>query len=232
MGVAVTGRTTLADWLLRLGDIPPHRIRMKPLPGQATEKDLLRIQAREDRICELVDGVLVEKPLGFLAARLAAILLNYLEVFCTQHDLGVILTPDAFIRLGRKLVRAPDVAFYSWRHFPNKKMPTTPIPTLVPELAVEVLSDSNTVQEMRRKRREYFAAGVQVVWLIDPDTRTAQVFTAPDRGIILDESQSLDGGSVLPGFTLALKDLFASLPEREEQPTKTESRHPKKKRRK
>ena len=80
-----------------------------------------------------------------------------------------------------------------------------------PDLAVEVLSESNTAEEMARKLREYFAAGVRLVWMIDPRDRTATVFTGPELSRMLDETHTLDGGDVLPGFQLPLRDLFAEL---------------------
>jgi Uma2 family endonuclease len=86
-----------------------------------------------------------------------------------------------------------------------------PIPGLAPDLVVEVLSESNTEGEMARKRREYFTAGVRIVWLIDPEGRTVEVFVSEDQSTVLDEGQTLDGGNVLPGFTLLLGELFAEL---------------------
>jgi Uma2 family endonuclease len=115
------------------------------------------------------------------------------------------------MRLFPGLVRIPDVAFASWDRFPERRVPSVPIPDLAPDLAVEVLSQSNTADEMARKRREHFAAGVRLVWMIDPRTRTATVFTGPDQSTALDESQALDGGDVLPGFLLPLRELFAEL---------------------
>jgi Uma2 family endonuclease len=85
------------------------------------------------------------------------------------------------------------------------------VPELVPDLAVEILSEGNTPAEMRRKRREYFKAEVRLVWQIDPRTRTAAVYTDPERHETLSETRALDGGDVLPGFTLTLRDLFAEL---------------------
>jgi len=64
---------------------------------------------------------------------------------------------------------------------------------------------------MARKRQDYFAAGVYLVWQVDPRTRTIEVFTAPDQSTVLHEAQALDGGTVLPGFTLPLQALFAEL---------------------
>jgi Uma2 family endonuclease len=77
---------------------------------------------------------------------------------------------------------------------------------------VEVLSRSNTPAEMRLKRQDYFGAGVQLVWEIDPDARTATVYTTPDPpAAVLTEADTLDGGTVLPSFTLLLRELFAEL---------------------
>ena len=80
---------------------------------------------------------------------------------------------------------------------------------LAPDLAVEVLSEGNTKGEMERKLKDYFFAGVRLVWYIDLKKRTAAVYTSPDEGATLTEDQSLDGGAVLPGFRLSLRKLFA-----------------------
>jgi Uma2 family endonuclease len=109
------------------------------------------------------------------------------------------------------LVLIPDAAFISWSRLPNRRVPTEPLPDVAPDLAVAVLRAGNTAREMARKRQEYFAAGVQVVWEVNPNTRTVEVFTAPDQSTVLHETHILDGGTVLPGFTLPLQELFAEL---------------------
>ena len=91
------------------------------------------------------------------------------------------------------------------------RMVGEPIPNLVPDLAVEVLSSTNTASEMNRKCREYFAAGVRLVWLVDPATRTISVFSSLEDRSALTASGTLDGNAVLPGFSLAVRDLFADL---------------------
>lgn len=113
------------------------------------------------------------------------------------------------MRLAPGLVRIPDVAFFSWDRLPGRELPAEPIPDLAPDLAVEVLSQSNTEAEMKRKLREYFKAGVRLVWLVDPPTRTARVYTSPGRSRLVREDKALDGGAVLPGFSLKLRDWFA-----------------------
>src|SRR5487761_519570 len=86
MDPAIANLETVADLLERLGDIPPHRVRMKPYPGTATEKDVIAAEAALDkRLCELVDGTLVEKPMGQYESRLAAVLIHLLETFLDKH---------------------------------------------------------------------------------------------------------------------------------------------------
>jgi Uma2 family endonuclease len=87
-------------------------------------------------------------------------------------------------------------------------VPREPIADLVPDLAVEVISAGNTRQEMERKLREYFQAGVEQVWNLYPNTREMHVYTDQNSHDVITESQSIAGGEILPGFTLPLKTLF------------------------
>jgi Uma2 family endonuclease len=200
---------TMADLLEQLGGVPPERVLVRPAPGTATEKDVIRVHDKEGRLCELVDGVLVEKTVGWYESRVAIVLSYFVEAFLETHDLGIALGADGTFRLMPGLVRIPDVAFVSWDQLPNRELPAEPIPDLAPDLAVEVLSASNTKREMDRKVGEYFRAGVRLVWLIDPQSRTAVVYTSPRRRTLVAEGQALNGGSVLSGFSLSLKRLFA-----------------------
>jgi Uma2 family endonuclease len=115
------------------------------------------------------------------------------------------------MRLFPGLVRMPDAAFVSWDRIPGGRIPEEPIPDLTPDIAIEVLSEGNTPGEMERKRKEYFAARVRLVWMVDPIHRTVTVYTAPDRFTVLGENDVLDGGDVLPGLAIPLRDLFAEL---------------------
>ena len=207
---ALPGIVNVRDLIARLGDIPPERIRMDPLPGTATEKDLLRLAERDKILCELFDGVLVEKIMGYQEGGLSAWIGHLIESFLAQHDLGFTAGADGPIRLLKGQVRMPDVSFVRWEKVPDRCYPTAPIPNLAPDLTIEVLSEGNTVGEMERKRREYFLAGVALVWLVDPRTRTVAVFTPTDakHGVTLTESDTLDGGDVLPGFRLPVATVF------------------------
>jgi Uma2 family endonuclease len=202
---------TVADLLAHLGDIPPTRLRLHPPLGTATEQDVLDVHARTDRLCELVEGVLVEKAMGFRESFLAAALITILWDFVKRRKLGLVTGADGMMRLASGLVRIPDVAFVSWECLPGRRVPSEPIPDLAPDLAVDVLSPGNTPGEMARKRQEYFATGVRLVWIVDPVARTIAVYTAPEQSTVLQEAQTLAGEPVLPGFTLPLRRLFAAL---------------------
>lgn len=213
MTAVVTAPTidTLADLVERLGGVPLDRIRMRPAPGTATERDVIRVEEQENRLCELVEGVLVEKPRGLRESLLAGALIEFLRRFVMPRNLGLVSGEGGMMRLFAGLVRIPDVAFISWSRLPDRRVPQEPIPELAPDLAVEVLSRTNTPGEMRRKREEYFQSGVALVWMIDPDQRTATVFTSPTEFVEYSERERLDGGIVLPGFSLSLAEFFGEL---------------------
>jgi Uma2 family endonuclease len=192
--------------------VPPKRIRFRPSPGTATEADVLAALAEpRKRLCELIDGVLVEKAVGYTESLLASFLLELLNGFVRSRNLGLVTAPDGTVRLAAGLVRIPDVAFTSWDRLPGRRRPVEPIPSVVPNLAVEILSVSNTDAEMERKRQDYFNAGVLRVWEVNPVNRTVAVFTAVDQKTVLQEADILDGDPMLPGFTLSLRELFAEL---------------------
>ncbi len=198
----------VADLLKRLA-VPAERIRLDPRPGWATEQDAIA-----NKMCELIDGTLVEKAMGYYESRLAFVLIGVLADYLEEHDLGIGLDGSGMIRVREDQIRLPDVSYISWDHFPDRKLPADQILDVVPDLAVEILSPANTKAEMARKRREYFAGGAKLVWEVEPTKRTVEVFTAPDVSTTLDENATLDGGTVLPGFTLLIRDWFGRAGER------------------
>ena len=206
--VATNGIDTIGELLEKLGDIPASRVMLKPTPGKATEADLLRMVERKGRICELVDGTLVEKGMGFEESSLA-VWLNYLLRTCLgDHNPGKWSGESGMMRLKVGLVRAPDLSFTRWSKFPDGKRSARPIADLVPDLAIEVLSASNTPGEVHRKLGEYFHAGTELVWIVDPVKRVVIVHTSPEECTTLTEDDTLDGGSVLPGITLPVRRVF------------------------
>lgn len=208
-----TTRGTLAELLemvKQLGGIPAERIRMNPYPGTATEDDVLAEREKpERRLCELVDGILVEKPMStpesVVAVEIARRIGNHIE----REDLGVILGEGGMLRLEKGLVRAPDVSFISWDNIPGGEVDVdVPIASLVPDLAVEVLSPSNTAEEIRRKLKEYFFHGTQLAWVIEPRKQSAKMYTSPRKARSIDVTGALDATPVLPGFVIPLADLL------------------------
>ena len=202
---------TVADLLAHFGPIPHGRIRQEPVPGTATEQDVIVIHDREKRLYELVDGVLVEKAMGVQESYLAVLLAGLLGDFAGRHDLGFVLGADGMARLAPGLVRIPDVSFISWDRIPGRQIPRVPMLGFGPDLAVEVLSPSNTREEMDRKLRDYFATNVLLVWYVSPASRTVQIFAAVDQATLLREEDVLTGEPLLPGFRLSVRDLFARL---------------------
>jgi Uma2 family endonuclease len=200
---------TIADVRARLAGFSASRIRTYPAPGTATEKDLLEAEARSDRICELIDGTLVEKIMASYESMLAAALIHFIYLYLDTNDLGTVAAGDGLLKILPGQIRAPDVSFIRWERLPGRRSPKPAIYAVAPDLAVEILSKGNTAREMKRKLRDYFQAGVTLVWYIKPKTRTARIYTAQHKWAEIDSDGSLEGGEVLPGFVLPLAQLFA-----------------------
>jgi Uma2 family endonuclease len=211
---AIAEPLSLDDLIHGLGGISLSRILAKPAPGTATEADVLDAQRRYNRLYELVDGVLVEKVMAYRESLFALFIARILLDFVEPRNLGLVSGADGSLRLFAGLVRIPDVAFTSWDRLPGRVVPKEPIPFLSPDLVIEVLSESNTPAEMKRKRGEFFSAGVRLVWEFDVESRIVAVHTPEGGMTTFDSSRSLEGGDVLPGFTVALGDLFAKLDQR------------------
>ena len=105
----------------------------------------------------------------------------------------------------------PDVGFIARSQLPKGGIARDAISKLIPDLAVEVISESNTPKEMDRKLRDYFEAGVRLVWCVYPKERKAIAYTSPSRKKEIGTDGVLDGGKVLPGFELPLREVFAVL---------------------
>jgi Uma2 family endonuclease len=200
---------TAADWLHDLGDVPLERILFDPPPGTATEEDLLRKVEVEKRPCELVNATLVEKTMGLYESLLAMLIGSRLLAFVQARGLGAVAGEGGTLRLLPGVVRIPDVAFISKARLRGWGGRKEPIASISPDLAVEVLSAGNRPGEMRLKLQEYFAAGVHIVWLIDPATRSADVYKSLDDARHLEPDGILSGEEVLDGFELPLAELFS-----------------------
>ncbi len=200
---------TFAEMWERLGNVPLNRIHMFPPPGTATVEDVERLCNREPKsLCELIDGVLVEKATGHFKSRLEMRLAHLFGAFLDEHDLGIVTAANGPHRIHPDQIRLPDVAFIAYENIPADADQNTAVPEWIPSLALEILSESNTKAEMTRKLRDDFDAGVKLVRYVDPPTRSVRVYRSPETFVTKSEHDELAGEDVLPGFRVSIRDWF------------------------
>jgi Uma2 family endonuclease len=159
--------------------------------------------------CELIDGRIVRKnPTGRSHAVLISNLVAALSVFARPRKLGQVLSGEVgiYTRRSPDSVRAADIAFVSRARLAG--LSANGYLTVAPELIVEVTSPADRWQDVRQKLEEYFAIGVQRVWIVEPDKRTMLVYSASVDVRAYREGDILIGEGVLEGFTLPIGELF------------------------
>lgn len=159
---------------------------------------------------ELQAGTLISEPLpGFKHGRVAAAIAELLRAHVRRHRLGVVISNDSGFLLARSpdTVRGPDVAFVSRERLQDASNATSAFPG-APDLAVEVLSPSNTPASMHAKVADYLAAGTRRVWVVDIDRETVTVYASLLSPRILVSADVLDGEDVVPGFQAPVEELF------------------------
>jgi len=179
--------------------------------GHLVTADELERMGRED--LELVRGVLVPvmTPAGGEHGALAAFLTVELGTFVRTHKLGRV-----YVEVGYKIfsdpdsVRGPDLSFVSTKREPLARFRRGFIHG-APDLAVEIVSQDRSIAELTTKAREYLEAGTLLVWVVDPPTHTVRVHQPGRPAVTLSDDGTLDGGEVLPGFTLSLSRIFAEI---------------------
>lgn len=177
-----------------------------------TAEDLWRMGTADGVRRELVDGEVIEMPPvggahGWREVKVA----RRLDEFVERHGLGVVLAGEVGFRLGLphdpERVRAPDVAFVSTERLPGGKVPERFLEG-APDLAVEILSPSDSPSEVQRKVRDWLDAGARLVWLWAPEAKTVTAYRADGSARLLREHEVLDGEDVLPGLSIPLAELF------------------------
>jgi Uma2 family endonuclease len=159
---------------------------------------------------EVVDGQRVElEPMGAQEILLASALSHFLDRFVYQQELGQVVCEMLFLLdAARDLKRRPDVAFVSFPRWPEPTVPREEAWNVVPDLAVEIISRTNTAETVDDKIVDYFDAGVRLVWVVYPNRRRLYVYNSSHESRVLERHEELDGGDVLPGFRLPLQSLF------------------------
>jgi len=169
-----------------------------------------------DSLYEVVDGVIVEKPpMGAYEFELASILQYHMDVFVRTRRLGRVVTEMIFdLRPAVTRQRRPDVSFVSAAKWPlSRRAPRGGAWAIVPDLAVEIVSPSNPATHVVGKVHEYFAAGVSLVWIVYPDQEQVYAYESPTRVRVFGRGDDIDGGVILPGFRLAITELFDAPPD-------------------
>jgi Uma2 family endonuclease len=160
---------------------------------------------------EVVDGRVVENPpMGACESSLASFLQVLIGSIIIPNRLGRSVVETLFILdRFRRLRRRPDLAFVSVARWPlERKPPRTEAWDIVPDLIAEVISESNSANEILKKLDEYFRAGVRIIWVIYPSAKQVYVYESPTRVSILGPEDELDGGTVISGFRVSLATLF------------------------
>jgi len=158
----------------------------------------------EEGLFELVDGKLIEKQTGYLSNLTAGMVVGELRA----HGAGAVLPEQSFRCFPNDpdRIRRPDVACIIASRAAG--ISAEGHVTVVPDIAVEVVSPNDLVVELEEKLADYRAAGVKLVWVIDPQSRTVRIQRADHSAAHLDESGVLSGESVLPGFSVAVSEIL------------------------
>ncbi|MEX2170397.1 MAG: Uma2 family endonuclease [Pirellulales bacterium] len=200
---------TAIDLVDRFGPMPLHRVLTEPVPGTATVEDVIRLDDHEDRLCELIDGILIEKVYGFYKSLLGVDLIAAISSSEGYRDAGIATGAGGTLQISPGQVRIPDLAFISYERLNRSDFRQNPVPLLAPDLVAEFVTCYHTKRELDRKLEDYFAAGVRLAWHIDLEESLVRVYTRADERTILRESDTLTGGTVLPGFELPLESYFS-----------------------
>jgi Uma2 family endonuclease len=176
----------------------------------SVEEFLKVAEAEPERRLELIDGMIVEMPPSRRKNTvMAARFIGYLHVFLTDKDMGYVTSPDGGFQLNEETLLMPDVAFIR-----KERVATLEGVEFdsAPDLAIEVISPSESPRAVTDKTRKYLDAGTLMVWNAFPDSKTVDAWRSADDGEMRVKTytvgDTLDGGDVLPGFQLPLKNIF------------------------
>jgi Uma2 family endonuclease len=158
-----------------------------------------------DRLFELINGEIVEKVPTELHGEITVNISTGLKIHVKQTGMGrVVVEVRHRVSGDEHNDRLPDVAYYANPSQPSIKKGAVPY---MPDLAVEIKSPNDTYQRLRDKAAYYLANGTRIVWLVYPEKRAVEVQTLDDFDYV-SEDGTLDGGDVLPGFTMPVRDIF------------------------
>ena len=179
------------------------------MPALDTHPDIEPVLS--DLPYEVVSGQRVElPPMGAFESWIASTLAEFLASHVRGQRLGRVPVEILFL-IDRKsnLQRKPDLAFVSYDRWPrNRPVPQAPAWDVVPDLAVDVVSTTNSAVSIQEKVLDYFRTGVRLVWVVYPRTEQVYVYESATKVQILQHGDALDGAAVVPGFRLPLATWF------------------------
>ena len=176
--------------------------------GLVTADDLLMLEA-SGKSTELVRGkLIVREPPSTYHGRVQATLNVIVGSHVRAHALGALFGQDTGFKIASDpdTVRAPDLAFVDRTRV--AQIPRRGYAALAPDLAAEILSPDDRPGEVLAKVGDWLAAGVRLVWVIDPDRRAASGYRADGSVATVSSDADMDGEAVLPGLSFPLSDLF------------------------
>jgi Uma2 family endonuclease len=176
----------------------------------------LTVQVEPDGLYEVIDGRIVEKVMGAYENWLAAVFCGVLNRYTDENPVGRVVAEMMFdLRPEVNRERRPDVAFVSFERWPrDRRIPGTRSWAVIPDLAVEIISPTNTADDIADKLQEYFQVGVRQVWVVYPRQAWGYVYTSIESVRVLAPGADVDGGDVLPGLRVSVKELFEKAGER------------------
>jgi len=175
-------------------------------PSRFTPDDVLDLE--DEGLFELVDGKLVEKKLGALAAETAGVIAGRLFIYLQHNHAGKFYNEQTYRCFPHDpgLIRRPDISFVAEDRLSG--VPDEGHTPIAPDLAIEVVSPTDRIYDLDRKLKDYRSAGAKCVWVVNPESRILRVY-GPDSSLIeLAETDTITGGNVLPGFSIPVKDLL------------------------
>jgi Uma2 family endonuclease len=179
-----------------------------PAPKQWTDEELMSLTDVEGK-CELVNGELIVAATGVRHDRLVMRLGGELEQFSREQGLGILQGSDTGYKMANGNVRCPDISFISAaraRRYVEEDRDV--FFDGAPDLAVEILSPSDTLRRTKQKVLEYFANGCRLAWILDPTHKTILVMEPNGSERLLGADDSVDGGEVVPGFSVSVSEVF------------------------
>jgi Uma2 family endonuclease len=184
-----------------------------PTKSEYTPEALL---AMPDGKCyELVDGQLVERNVSLLSSLVGARIISMLDSFSRPNSLGWVFAQgcgyQCFPDSPRK-VRRPDASFIRRDRLPLDQLEDEGYSTIPPDLVAEVVSPGDSAYDVEAKVEEYLSAGVKLVWVVYPPTRTVHIYRLDGSPSKLASTDDLTGEDILPGFRCRVADLFPPTP--------------------